>query len=265
MSMSSNRDLALAFTEARRAGRALPEYPGTLPPDLPTAYAVQEAAIGLWSDTLVGWKVAGIAETWRPRYDAPRLAGPIFARNVRDARQGPVETPVIAGGFGAVEAEFVLRIGRDLPTEARAYTAEELRPFIGSMHGGMEIAGSPLATLNDLGPGAVASDFGNNAGLVIGPEIPDWDSRTPDGWTVRMRVDGTVIGEGSAARVAGGPLAALAFLVEHLARRGRSLPAGSWVLTGMTTGVHSVPPGTRARAEFDDVGVVETLVTTVGA
>jgi 2-keto-4-pentenoate hydratase len=259
--MSSSRDLAIAFTEARRAGRSLPDYPGTLPPDLPTAFAVQEAAIGLWTDTLVGWKVAGIAETWRPRYDGPRLAGPIFARNFRDARGGRVETPVIPGGFGAVEAEFVLRIGRDIPAEARPRTIDEVLPYVAAVHAGMEIAGSPLATLNDLGPGAVASDFGNNAGLVLGPEITDWDSRQPSDWTVRMRVDGAVVGEGSAARVAGGPIASLTFLAEHLGRRGRDLPAGSWVLTGMTTGVHAVAPGARAEAEFDGVGTVEVLVT----
>ncbi|KGM34541.1 2-keto-4-pentenoate hydratase [Inquilinus limosus] len=263
--MSSSRDLATAFTEARRAGRSLPDYPGTLPPDLPTAYAVQEAAMGLWTDTLVGWKVAGIAETWRPRYDAPRLAGPVFARNLHDARNGRVETPVIPGGFGAVEAEFVLRIGRDIQAEARPRTVEEVRPFVAAVHAGMEIAGSPLATLNDLGPGAVASDFGNNAGLVLGPEIPDWDSRQPSDRTVRMRVGGAVVGEGSAARVAGGPIASLAFLAEHLGRRGRDLPAGSWVLTGMTTGVHVVKPGDRAQAEFDGVGTVEVLVTAAGS
>jgi len=262
--MSSTRDLAVAFTEARRAGRALPDYPGTLPPDLPTAYAVQEEAIELWDDQLVGWKVAGIAETWRPRYDAPRLAGPVFARNLRDARGGPVETPVIPGGFGAVEAEFVLRIGRDIPAEARPRSVEEVRSLIESIHAGMEIAGSPLATLNDLGPGAVASDFGNNAGLVIGPAIADWDGRAPSEWTVRTRIDGAVVGEGSAARVAGGPIASLAFLAEHLGRRGRALPAGSWVLTGMTTGVHKVAPGDRAQCEFDGVGVVEVLVTAAG-
>lgn len=262
--MSSSHDLAIAFTEARRAGRPLPEYPGTLPPDLATAYAVQEQAIALWPDTVVGWKVAGIAETWRPRYDAPRLAGPIFARNVRDVRTGPVETPVIPGGFGAVEAEFVLRIGRDLPPEPRPRSAEELRPYVASIHGGMEIAGSPLATLNELGPGAVASDFGNNAGLVVGPAIADWDSRPLTGWTVRMRIDGAMVGEGSAARVAGGPFAALAFLVEHLGRRRRLLAAGSWVSTGMTTGVHRVAPGVRVRAEFDGVGIAEAVVTAAG-
>lgn len=262
--MTSSRDLAVAFTEARSAGRSLSDYPGTLPPDLPMAYAVQETAIGLWPDAIAGWKVAGIADTWRPRYDAPRLAGPIFARNVRDARAGRVETPVIPGGFGAVEAEFLLRLGRDLPAEPRPYSVEELRPFVAAVHAGMEIAGSPLATLNALGPGAVASDFGNNAGMVIGPEIKDWDSRPPEGWTVRMVIDGSVAGEGSAARVAGGPFAALAFLAEHLARRGRPLTAGTWVSTGMTTGVHDVVPGAQVGAEFDGVGPVEALVTAAG-
>ena len=33
---------------------------------------------------------------------------------------------------------------------------------------GVEMAGSPLATINELGPTVVAADFGNNNGLILG-------------------------------------------------------------------------------------------------
>ncbi len=36
---------------------------------------------------------------------------------------------------------------------------------------GIEIASSPLQNINDYGPAVVASDFGNNAGLLLGAEV----------------------------------------------------------------------------------------------
>jgi 2-keto-4-pentenoate hydratase len=65
-----------------------------------------------------------------------------------------------------------------------------------------------------------------------------------------MLINGTIAGEGSAANVMGGPIAALRFLAEHLLTRGRHLRAGDVVLTGMTTGIHQVVPGDRGRIEF---------------
>ena len=40
-------DIAARFVEARLTAAALPDYPGQRPLDMATAYATQEAAIGL--------------------------------------------------------------------------------------------------------------------------------------------------------------------------------------------------------------------------
>ena len=45
-------DIARAFVGARLAAAPLAAYPGTLPPDLATAYAVQNAALELWQDRI---------------------------------------------------------------------------------------------------------------------------------------------------------------------------------------------------------------------
>ena len=77
-------------------------------------------------------------------------------------------------GFAAGEAEFLLRIGSTPPAGKSEYSLDETADLIEAVHVGIEVASSPLGTINELGPIAVISDFGNNNGLVIGPEVNDW-------------------------------------------------------------------------------------------
>jgi 2-keto-4-pentenoate hydratase len=127
------------------------------------------------------------------------------------------------------------------------------------MYIGIEIASSPLANINDFGPAVVASDFGNNAGLLLGAEIVDWQTRSLESLNCETRIDGVVVGRGSAAAVSGGPLAALAFALRCNARRGRPLRAGEYVSTGAATGVHSIGAGQSAEAIFAGVGSLKCV------
>ena len=242
--------IAEAFHSARRSASALAAFPGDLPGALADAYAIQDVAIRIWPDRVAGWKVAAIAPELRERLGAPRLAGPAFAANVFHAiPAAETRFPIFLGGFAAVEAEFILRLGSDI-APADAGDERALANAVAALHAGAEIASSPFAGINEFGPTSVISDFGNNAGLIVGPELSGWRDGPLDALTSRTMVNGKIVGEGSAARVAGGPLSALAFLVEALARRGRTLRAGDLVSTGMTTGIHPVQPGDRIRFEF---------------
>lgn len=253
--------IATQFVEARRAAVALDAFPGTLPETLTDAYRVQELAIALSGRAVAGWKVAGIRPDLRATLGASRLAGPIMSGNIQHLpKGGTVRMPVFAGGFAALEAEFVAVFARDLLPVDEAFTAESITEALSGLHAGSEIASSPLATLNDLGPTAVVSDHGNNAGAVVGPEIPGWRTAELSTLTSRMIVNGSVAGEGSAANVMGGPIAALQFLAEHLSTRGRYLRAGDIVLTGMTTGIHQVVPGDRGRIEFSGAAACDIEV-----
>ncbi len=190
--------------------------------------------------------MAGIPPAFRAQYDAERMVGPVFADAVQEvAKGGNAIVEVHEGGFCAVEAEFVVRLLAD-PPDKDWLTADDIAA-ISSLHAGSEIASSPLATINDLGPGAVISDHGNNSGAIVGPGIPRSAFGHWDALVSRTYVNGELVGEGSAARVAGGPFAAAAFLAAQLATRGRRLKEGDIILTGMTTGVHSVPVGAHAR------------------
>jgi len=249
------RRVAAEFVKARRSAGAFDSYPGPMPPDLDAAYRCQDEAISLWDDTIAGWKVGWIPEPLSQQFGSQRLVGPIFSRSLWRANgSGRTETPVFARGFAAIEAEFVFQISKDAPVNVVDWTAETARRFVKSMYTGIEIASSPLQKINDYGPAVIASDFGNNAGLLLGAEIADWPTRSLELLHCETRVDGAVVGQGTAAAVSGGPLAALAFALRCNARRGRPLRAGDFVTTGATTGVHAIAAGQTAEVVFTGIG-----------
>jgi len=256
------KGVAAEFVNARRTAGSFTKYPGSPPPDLDSAYRCQDEAIALWDDTIVGWKVGWIPEPLSAQYGAQRLVGPIFTRSFKRVNgSGSTDAPVFARGFAAIEAEFVFQLAKDAPANVTEWTAETARRFVKTMFIGIEIASSPLQNINDYGPAVVASDFGNNAGLLLGAEVPDWQARTLESLNCETRIDGNVVGRGNAAAVSGGPLAALAFALRCNARRGRPLRAGEYVSTGAATGVHSIAAGQTAEATFTGIGTLRCVVT----
>ncbi len=259
----SASDIAARFVDARLTKTALPDYPGQKPLDMATAYATQEAAIGLFPDEIIGWKVGMVPPAQQPTLQIHRLAGPIFRRNLWTASSEPTPLPAIPGGFAAVEAEFVARVGKVDPDKLD-WTLEEATAAVAAMHIGVELAASALPTINELGSAVVASDFGNNGGLVLGPEIEDWAARL-NGIEVQTRVDGQVIGTATAAAIPMGILESVRFLIEHLARRGRPVTEGTLISTGAVTGVHSVAIGAQSVCAFSGVGEIHCTVVAADA
>lgn len=251
--------IAEAFTAARAAGQALDRYPGTLPATLEAAYQIQAAAIGQWPDAVKGWKVARMNPAFAAQFPEERLIGPAFARNVHRIAQGEVALcPVFDRGFAAVEAEVVIVVATDTPAGKSDWTADSVASFVAAMHLGVEVASSPLASLNDLGPGAVISDFGNNWGVVVGPEIENW--REIETIEVETFIDGQSVGQGKVALKAG-PLGALAFTLNKRAQQGEILRAGDVISTGMITGVHDIRIGQQSRHVFAGFGEVQVQTT----
>jgi 2-keto-4-pentenoate hydratase len=238
--------IAAELVAARREGRALPAYPGPIPADQAGAYRIQELAMAQWPDTLVGWKIGYIAPQRRAPGEPDRLIGPIWSGQCHAGAQQEIEVPVFVGGFAAVEAELVIRLSGDLPAHEGSWTAEEVAQLDQQLLYGIEVASSPVPDINSLGPAVVASDFGNNNGLVLGEVLPG-GARVP----VRLActVDGELLGEGGADDLPRGIHAGLATALDVLAGRGRSVAAGTLFATGATTGIHEVGVGQHCRVE----------------
>ncbi|NBB53335.1 2-keto-4-pentenoate hydratase [Rhizobium sp. CRIBSB] len=255
--------IARTFVDARLSARAVPVWPGEMPPSLDAAYVIQDQAISLWPDRVAGWKLGRIPPPLDARFGAGRLAGPIFSANVWLAGPEPTAFGVIPGGFAAVEAEYILELGQDVPSRDD-WTAAQVADLVARVHIGVEIAGSPFREINDHGPAVTAADFGNNAGLILGATIENWRPRLQD-LTCRTLIDGTVIGTGGAASIPNGPLDSLAFLLKVLHRRGRSMTAGELISTGAATGVHPIAIGQEALADFGTDGSIACVAVTAQA
>jgi 2-keto-4-pentenoate hydratase len=258
--------IAESFVQARLAGRSLPEFPGPLPADLVAGYACQDAAIAHWPDRIAGWKVGYIAPERRDGSGDDRLVGPIFRGAVwPELVGGTLAFPVFVGGFAAVEAEYIFRLGTNAPAGKIDWSPAEALALVAALHVGVETAGSPLATINELGPTVVVADFGNNAGLILGGEIPGW-RHTPEADLVcETFIDGVSVGRGGAASVPGGLLAALAFALGRCARRGLALRTGALVTTGAATGIHDIRAGQAARVDFGQFGVIDCRAVAAAA
>jgi len=252
-------EAARRFVAARLQARALPAFPGPLPDGLAGGYACQDRAIALWPDQIAGWKVGRIPDDLQESLGATRVVGPVFSHTLIHAGVEPAVLAVIPGGFAAVEAEYIYRIGRDAPAGKTRWTPEEALDFVDAELVGVEFAGSPLATINLLGPCAVASDFGNNAALILGPEIPGWRSRTDGGPTCQVFTDGVPVGTGSPASIPGGPAASLAILMGLAAGRGYPLKTGQYVTTGAASGIHDIEAGQTARITFGELGEIRCV------
>ncbi|MGL4240844.1 MAG: 2-keto-4-pentenoate hydratase [Beijerinckiaceae bacterium] len=250
--------IASAFAAARRGRIDIAAFPGAVPGVREASYAVQDAQIARRGERVAGWKVAMTAPAFRDAFGAERLSGPVFESlvRIRDTSTEPVEWRPIPRGFAAVEAEFVAVLGEDAPLFGRQPSIAEAAALVRDIHIGIELAGSPLASINDIGPFAVAADCGNNDGVVLGPAIRGWRERELSDLTSAVAVNGVEVGTGRAEKVKGGPLEAVAFLMFHLESRGRRLLKGDLVSTGATTGIHVVQPGDAVEVSFGPDGAL---------
>ena len=246
--------------EARKGALTLPAFPGKLPSDTQTAYAIQHHSINSWPDMVSGWKVGGISTLFLEQYAAERLAGPIFESHTwRTLDFGAITATVFENGFAAVEAEFVICTAVPLSPAAPAKPIEELKNCIASIHVGVEIASSPLADINELGPGAIISDFGNNAGLIVGPQIVNWRERATENIDISVAINGVQAGAISTS-IADDAFAAFEFLTELSSARGIELPAGTLVTCGALSGIHDVEIGDQASVVFEGIGRLDIRV-----
>lgn len=160
---------------------------------------------------------------------------------------------MIPGGTACVEAEIIVRLGRDVAPAAGEWSIERAISCVAEVRLGVELAGSPVPDLNALGPMAVASDFGNNAGVVLGPAIPEWEARGWEDLACRTWIDGALVASGRPSGLPGGVFEGVRHALATCSARGRSLLAGDLIATGAVTGVHDVVPGQVARVEFGDL------------
>ena len=105
------------------------------------------------------------------------------------------------------------------------------------------------------------SDHGNNAGLVLGPEVGRHLWQDLDGIDVSMSVDGRMVGRATTATMLDGPFGAVRFLLANLQERGIAPQPGWWISSGAITGVHEIAADSAFEAVFEGIGRVRASAT----
>ena len=258
--MSTIEAMAKRLTDARRSGRTVTGFPGEVPDTFEAAYKVQDAVLALYPGALAGWKVALVRPEFRERFGADRYVGPLLVGNVREATSGVMAFPVYGAGNSGVEAEFAFCVTRDLYGDCG-----EFADALGPLYVAVEVVGSPISDLPTHGPAAAIADHGNNIGFVFKRAIDDWRERPLESLLTTVEIDGNIVGDGHAAKLPGGPMAAISHLVTTLGCRGRHIRAGDWISTGATTGVHRADPGASVVVTYGNLGTIALRLTKVEA
>ena len=188
----------------------------------------------------------------------------LVAARVALASEAEVDAAVRAAQYGRLVVEFEIgfRMAADLPPRRAPYTRDEVAAAVAAAMPAFELAddrGADYATLASRGL-ELTADNAWNEGAVLGAPVAEW--RRVDLASMRGRafVNGAVVGEGRGADSMGHPLAALQWVANHLAGRGRALRRGDVVISGSLVTSKFPKAGDHLRFEAGELGAVELRV-----
>jgi len=251
-STSAVHTLAAQLIQAWPGNRAQVTLEAALiPASEQAAYEVQAQIIDSLNVPVTAWKVGAKS------VDGPMQAAPIPESGVRP---GPATIQRSDFGVLVLELELAFRLNRDFAPGGQTYDEAEVMSAISHTVTTIELvssryAGWPVDKLAMLG------DLQSHGGLVVGEAVP-YDASYPyDKPSLTFTHDGRNVAPESIGNPAGDPRRLLPWLVNHAARRGIAMPAGTLVTCGTYTGMYA--PETTGTIIGQFQGLPEIRLTIV--
>jgi len=226
-------------------------------PDLgtETAYLVQDLLVAKRLER--GARVVGakLGLTSRAKQERMNVDQPLYGWLTSDMVLQANE-PVVLDRFLHVRAEpeIGFLIGRPIAAPA---TAATVLAATDAVFGAIELIDSRYDAFKFRHPDVIA-DNASSAGLVLGGVLKSpRDVVDLKLMGCVLRHDGKVVATAAGSAVLGHPAESVAWLVNQLAARGRTLEPGAIVLSGALTDAVPLAAGQTVVAEFDGLGAVE--------
>jgi 2-oxo-3-hexenedioate decarboxylase/2-keto-4-pentenoate hydratase len=252
------REAARFLIEAHRGRQIFGPVPATARPrNIDEAYATQEAFQKLSTEmhgAIAGYKIAATTQVMQQMLGLNEpLAGALFARTMYQSPATVRASDYVRLG---VECEIAVQLGAGLPAARGAYSREEVGQAVAAVMAAFELVDDRQADYAQLTANvfSVIADNVWNAGIVLGVPVADWRPLDLAAARGTMRINDTIVGEGHGRDVMGHPLEALTWLVNMLAKRGKSLPQGTIITTGSVIPTKFVRPGDRVHLSVDGLG-----------
>jgi len=255
---------AHALFDAHRRKATFAPLPDELAPKTTEeAYAIQDAFVALKSavaGSVAGWKIALTTPQMRAMVGVNDSIGGTLHSGQMQNTPGRVRAADYAHLI--VEFEVGVQLAEDLPAADAPYTRERVAQAVGAVMPALEIADDWSADYRDLAKHALqlAADNAWNQGAVLGAPVADWRGIDLEAIRGVATINGQVVGEGHGRDSMGHPLEALAWVANHLARRGHGLWRGGVVITGSLVTSKFPIAGDEIRFELGPLGAVELKV-----
>jgi len=252
---------ARAIKAAHEAGETYRNLTGDLAPaDVAAAYEAQFALHRLHEaegrGPLGGRKIALASKVQQELcgIDHP-VAGGIFASEIMSS---PAEIKLSDYSGLGVEFEMAVKLAVDLTAADAPFDKQSIRGRIAGVHAAFELIidrGADYGTLNAL---TMIADNAWCGGVVLGPEIPDWQNRDLDALpgTLYWNDDPPV----EATTGLADPLGSLAWVCNLVTERGGVLRAGDIVITGSVIKTRYPKAGDRMRYDIAGLSDVSLAI-----
>jgi 2-keto-4-pentenoate hydratase len=229
--------------------------------DLAFAYAVQDAVLAQWTPrfgAIAGWK-AGL--TTRRMQQLCGVSQPI-AGAILASRIHPSPATVRAAGFVrfGLETELSFRVA-EAPPPGVELTADNVRRFLDVACASFELIEDRAADYSTLDAASMIADNSWNGGMVRGEPLPIDGFAELTGIRGVLQRDGEEVDAGMTEDVGGNPLAIVAWVGNSLAKRGRSLEPGQWIMTGSVVPTRFANANEHYRFTLDGFAPVSLDVT----
>ena len=262
--MQKPKAAAKRLLEAHERREQFAPLPAELAPrNAEEAYAIQDSYVARRAERLgaiAGYKIA-LSSAEMQRFvgvDQPQ-AGVMLASTLH---RTPARVRAADYVRLIVEFEIAVEMAADLPAADAPFTRERIAPFVRAVMPALELADDRNADYRELAqhPLELIADNAWNEGAVLGAPLEDW--RALDLAAVRgiARINDRVVGEGVGSAAMGHPLAALAWIANHLAAHGRGLVYRDVVITGSIITTKTVRAGDLVRFSVAELGAVELRV-----
>lgn len=258
------REAARFLFDQHRGQKPFEPVPQPFAPScIDEAYIVQEELQALLETTcgsIAGLKIGLTTPVMQQMVGVREpISGAIFARTIHHSPAAVRRTEYVHLG---IECEIAFQIEKEMLVSKAPHDREAVASAVGAAMAALELVDDRNADYSKLAahmPSVIADNVWN-AGVILGKPITEWHQI--DLATVRgtLLINGTAVGEGCGSDVMGHPLEALAWLANHLARRGRSLMRGMIVMTGAIVGLKPVNDGDTIEFSLDGLGAATLMV-----
>ncbi len=242
--------LARQMHEAYVAGELLPLPSRTVEGfDLPAAYAVQAAYVGLRcaTEVVAGFKAGATAPGPQQAFGLTEpITGVLFESGLRAP-----ETTIRLSDFRALmlEVELGFRVGKEI--RSAPADVDALRDCLDACLPMVELAEIPYGSVKFTGPDLIAGNSASCA-YIAGAE-PDWRGVDLNAVNVRFSRDDEALHQAPASDVMGDQWHALRWLVSRIVDQGYAIQPGHVLMTGSIGAAHPGKPG-HYLADFGSFG-----------